>query len=342
MSHKTTLLVSLIFGGNLFSACDKPQVAPTSPSNETANYVVSTFAGSGQGGLFDAMGTSARFTGPTALAIDLQNNIYVLDAGNFSIRKITAGGMVTTLAGGQQGYADGNGAAAQFYNPNAIAADAAGNVYVAEETRIRKITSVGVVTTIAGSTTQGYADGVGSAALFNSINSITIDAQGNVIALDKSLPDNRIRMISPSGTVSTFTTVGIFSSAVVMDAQGNLFLLDAGILDYSIVKITPSKVSSRFATAPQGVGMTMSNGSIFLTGYKIEFNLNTASNLYGVYKINNGTTYTLLAGDTQAGFLDGNASNAQFSGAAGIVADAQGNLFVADRDNNRIRKVSRR
>ncbi len=342
MLYNTKVIASLILASNLFLSCDKTPVGPPAPGNETADYVVSTFAGSGQAGLFDALGTSARFTSPTALAIDFQNNIFVVDAGNFSIRKITAGGMVTTLAGGQQGYADGSGAAAQFYSPASIAADAAGNVYVADAARIRKITSVGVVTTIAGSTTQGYADGVGSAALFTSINSITVDPQGNVIALDKSLPDNRIRIVSPSGAVSTHTTVGMFSAQIAIDAMGNLFLYDAGILDFSIGKITPTKISTRYATAPQGIGMTITNGTIFLTGYKTELNPNAGANSYGVYKINAGTTYTLIAGDTRAGFLDGAASTAKFNNASGLVADTQGNLFIADRDNNRIRKVSRR
>lgn len=340
MSYTSLLSFSFILISSLFISCGKDPAGPVQQGNEAENYLVSTFAGSGQAGIFDALRTSARFTRPTALAIDLQDNLYVLDAGNFSIRKITSAGMVTTLAGGQQGYADGTGAAAQFYKPNSIAADASGNVYVAEETRIRKITAAGVVTTLAGSTTQGYTDGSGSAALFSSISSIILDAQGNVLALDKSLPTNRIRMISASGQVSTYTTVSIFSGGITIDAQGNLYVIDEAILDYSIVKITPAKVSSRFAISPRAIGITIFQGTIFLTGLKSD--LSSADTYYGVYKINPGSSYTLVAGEKRAGFLDGNATNAQFSGAAGIAADGQGNLFVADSENNRIRKVSRK
>ncbi len=339
MSYTYLLTSSLILAANLLLSCGKDPAGPKPPGNETSNYVVTTFAGSGQGGIFDASGTSARFTRPTALAIDIQNNIYVVDAGNFCIRKITSAGTVTTLAGGQQGYADGNNLAAQFYNPTSIAADVAGNIYVADETRIRKITAAGVVTTLAASTTPGYADGAGSAALFNVINSMAVNPQGNIVALEKSLPETRLRVISPAGDVSTFSTVSIYSKGIAIDAQGNLFMIDGAIGDNNIAKLSPAKVTSRFGPSPPAIGITSFQGTVFLTGIKSDF---TSADVYhGVYKVNPGV-YTLIAGETRSGFLDGAASDAKFNGAAGIVADAQGNLFIADGDNNRIRKVSRR
>ena len=173
------------------------------------------------------------------MAVDDDCNLYVTDADNFCIRKITPDGQVSTLAGsGDEGHADGLGTAASFMRPFAIAIDPAGTLYVTDEFRIRKITPEGAVTTLAGSGTRGSADGLGPAASFGDLSGLTVDAEGNVYAADSS----RIRKISPAGEVTTLAGNGIgfrkngigiaasfkFLSGIALDASGNLLVAEGG------------------------------------------------------------------------------------------------------------------
>ncbi len=131
--------------------------------------VVTTFAGSGAAALTDGTGTSAAFNGPFALVFDLSGNLIVADYLNHAVRKITPTGVVTTIAGnGTAGYVDATGSAARFFRPAGLAVDVAGNIFIcdAQNNRIRKISSTGVVTTLAGNNNAGSADGVGTAAQF--------------------------------------------------------------------------------------------------------------------------------------------------------------------------------
>lgn len=132
--------------------------------------VVTTFAGSGTAALTDGTGTAASFNGPFALAFDAAGNLIVADYLNHAVRKITPAGVVTTIAGnGTAGYVDATGAAARFNRPAGLAVDASGNIFICDavNNRIRKITASGVVTTLAGNSNSGSADGVGAAAEFN-------------------------------------------------------------------------------------------------------------------------------------------------------------------------------
>lgn len=154
--------------------------------------VVTTFAGS-TGGYAEGTGTAAQFDGPYGIAIDAAGALYVGDSANQRIRKITSSGVVTTFAGsGSVGDADGKGAAAQFNSPRGIALDTLGNVYVADYSnhRVRKINPTGTVTTLAGST-QGTAQGTGSAAQFNTPWDVTVDASGKVYVSER----HRIRKV---------------------------------------------------------------------------------------------------------------------------------------------------
>jgi sugar lactone lactonase YvrE len=209
--------------------------------------VVSTFAGGFQSSSgvnsADGFGPAAQFYNPNGIAIDSSGNLYVADTGNDTIRKITPNAGVTTLAGlpGQFGDTDGTGNAARFSSPLGVAVDAAGNVFVADSNNrvIRKITPAGVVTTLAGTAgTIGSADGNGPAAQFHEINGIAVDAGGNLYVTDSG---NTIRKITSAGVVTTLagtpntggTSDGTGAAAqfnlpygIAVDAAGDLFVTD--------------------------------------------------------------------------------------------------------------------
>jgi hypothetical protein len=173
--------------------------------------VVSTLAGSaGVTGSTDGTGAAARFSGTAGVAVDGAGNVYAAEFVNSTVRKITAAGVVTTLAGtaGVTGSADGTGAAARFNTPFGVATDSAGNVYVADTINhtIRKITPAGVVSTLAGTAgVTGSTDGTGAAARFNSPGGVAVDGAGNVYVADGS--NHTIRKITSAGVVSTVVGV---------------------------------------------------------------------------------------------------------------------------------------
>ena len=162
--------------------------------------MVVTLAGSSTSGYADGVGTYAQFNYPYGVAVDSSGNVYVADSENSRIRFITPSGTVTTLAGnGTSGFLDGVGTYAQFNRPRGVAVDSSGNVYVADTNnhRIRLITPNGTVTTLAGSGSNLYADGVGTNAKFSSPSDVAVDSSGNVYVADQY--NFRIRFITPSG-----------------------------------------------------------------------------------------------------------------------------------------------
>lgn len=155
-------------------------------------------------GLADGQGSAARFNTPSGIALDAQGNLYVADTGNHAIRKISAQGMVSTLAGnGSPGFADGTAAQARFNGPMGVAVAADGRVYVADtwNDRIRVIASDGTVTTLAGGAQPGWEDGPGAQARFDTPTDLKFDGHGNLWIAD--LQNNALRSIDGNGMVST-------------------------------------------------------------------------------------------------------------------------------------------
>lgn len=275
----------------------------------TPSGSVSTLAGNGKPGYKDGKGTAAQFDSPVGIAVDKNGFVYVADFVNNRIRKISPSGTVTTLAGdGAYGFADGEGAIAQFASPIGIAVAQQGIVYVTDldNNLIRKITADGIVSTFAGNGLQGTTDGEALTAQFFGPNGITIDEEGTIYIAEEG--NHNIRKITPDGNVSTIAGNGnpgyvngigteaqfMSPNGITVDKSGNLYVADW--FNNRIRKITPAgAVSTMAGSGPTGFG----------NGYK-----------------------------------DGDGQSARFNFPRGITMDNKGDFYVADQLNNRIRKIT--
>jgi hypothetical protein len=226
----------------------------------TPSGLVSTLAGHADGspGSADGTGSAASFHAPQAVAVDGAGSIYVADTANYTIRKITPEGSVTTLAGeaGLPGTANGTGSLARFSELGSLVVDGSTNVYVADYGTIRKVTPAGVVTTLAGRFgVYSTVDGAGSVALFNSPRDLAMDEVGGVIYVADG---PTIRRVTTSGVVTTLAGHGadggyvdgpadlarFDAEAIVLDGQGNLFAASLYVNNNSagvIRKVVPTR-----------------------------------------------------------------------------------------------------
>ncbi|MEW5852610.1 MAG: NHL repeat-containing protein [Myxococcota bacterium] len=163
---------------------------------------VTTLAGSVRG-FNNGPGAEALFALPSSAAVDSRGRVIVADTDNAKIRSIDADGVVGTAAGSTAGHADGSAPTARFNAPGGVAADGAGNIYIADTDNhlIRKLAANGQVSTLAGSGEPGSCDGVGAEAAFRFPRGVAVDADGNVYVADTL--NHLIRKITPDGTVST-------------------------------------------------------------------------------------------------------------------------------------------
>ena len=271
-----------------------------------------TLAGSDIFGYDDGTGTTARFDSPSGVAVDNDGNVYVADTRNNRIRKITPEGVVSTLAGSTKGYQDGAGAVAQFYEPAGVAVDSAGNVYVADNWnhRIRKISPEGVVSTLAGSGPTGagqggFADGDGTKAQFNKPTGVAVGSDGNVYVTEDG--SARIRKINPEGVVSTL----------------------AGSDSYGYQDGTGTAARFSFLSS-----VTVdSSGNVYVTEFYSS----------RIRRISSEGVVSTIAGSRrdigEQGYQDGPGNMARFNNPTGVAVDSDGNLYVADYGNHRIRKI---
>ncbi len=268
--------------------------------------MVSTLAGS-TAGFADGAGAAAKFRRPCGMCIDQQGNLYVTDAGNHMVRKVTPAGVVTRVAGNVvEGYEDGPGLNAKFFSPEHVCIDKQGNLYVAENNnyKIRKINTAGVVSTVAGST-WGYQDGAALSAKFYSPRGLAVDNDGNIYVSDYF--NQKIRRISTAGIVSTVagSTMGYQDGTgagvqfegprgMVIDAKGNIYLVEDRI--HTVRVMTPAGVVTTLSGNPRS--------------------------------------------DNPYGLVDGPAKDARWRTPMDICLDARGNMYVADFNNSAIRKIT--
>jgi sugar lactone lactonase YvrE len=330
----------------------------------TAAGVVNTLAGSPSAGSIDGPALSARFYSPQSVAEDASGNLYVADAQNSTIRKITLTGVVSVLAGstGVFGSADNTGTNAQFSGPQGVALDSSGNIYVANtgNSTIRKITAGGVVTTLAGiAGNPGNADGTGTNAQFNAPQGIAVDSAANIYVADTW--NHTIRKITPGGVVSTLAGfAGAFGSAdgatnnarfngpvgVTVNQSGNLFVTDYN--NDTIRQVTPAGVVSTLAgwAGIWGSSDGANSSALFFAPSGIA--VDNATNLYVADSGNhtlrklapsgaNWLVTTVAGSPGVSGSSDGAGANARFYNPSGVVVNGAGYLFVADWGNNAIR-----
>jgi len=304
MTIKNTLLAFL-------SAC---LLLPLIGSSQNTVF---TYAGSGFPGYIDGDSTNASFNFPRGIAIDPTGNVYVVDGNNHVIRKISTTGTVSTFAGtpNMPGYQDGPADSAQFNDPFNICIDPNGNFYVSDfqNHRIRKIDTNGMVTTVAGSGIDGWRDGMADSAQFNYPRGICVDDAGNLYVGDSW--NHRIRKIDTNGMVTTFAgynpTIGVQTVGSFMDGP-----------DTTARFYTPTEVS-----------------------------IDSANNVYVADAFNhrirkitpNGIVSTVAgsgaSGPMAGGFQNGPGVQAMFDTPTAVHATLEGDLFVGDGSNHRIRRI---
>jgi serine/threonine protein kinase, bacterial len=332
-----------------------------------SGVAVGTFAGSlsGTAGNANGTGTAATFSAPAGVAVDSSGNVYVAEYGNNDIRKITPDAVVTLFAGsssGTSGSANGTGSAASFWNPTGVAVDSSGNVYVADESNneIRMITPAGVVTTFAGSTTAGNANGTGTGASFNAPNGIAIDSSGNLWVTDSL--NNEIRKITTPGAVVTTPygngtagrTNGTGTSAefdvptaiAVDPTSGNLFVADTDNNEIREIDVSTNAVSLFAGSSTGAAGSNNATGNAATFDHPSGIAIDSAGNLfvadtknYEIRMLTPAAVVTTYAGSTSYGYVNGSSSAAEFNFPFGIANDS-GTLYVGDDVNNAIRVIA--
>jgi len=344
--------------------------------------IINTVAGGGGGcgGQTDSVGdgcpaSSASLLNPTGTALDSAGNLYIADIDNQRVRKVDTNGNITTVAGtGTMGYNGDNipATSAQLSDPEAVAVDGAGNLYIADRFnyRVRKVDTSGNITTVAGTGTTGYnGDGIpASTAQLNQPTGLALDGAGNLYIAD--FTGQRVRKVDTSGTITTLAgngTEGYIDNvaatsgevanpnSVALDSAGNLYISDS--YNCLIREVTAATGTiTTVAGTTTGAGTSANCGSSGDGGAATAAELSSpygvavdsAGDIYiadfdnqRVRKVNGAGTINTVAGTGTAGSGGdgGPATSAGFFAPDAVTVDPAGNLYIADEGNGRIRKV---
>jgi len=279
-------------------------VDPTGPGGEASATVI-TFAGTGDAGFQNGPANQAQFHFPRNLLLDDKGNLYISDDLNAAIRIINSDDEVSTFAGtGERGHRDGPKDQAMFFSPNGMAIHQNGDIFLADRNnhRIRRISIEGEVTTYAGNGARFSIDGAAASASFELPDGLVIDSEGNVIIAD--MDGNRIRKITPDQQVTTIAGSGEFGFA-----EGN-----------------GTEASFRWPTSIAIDG----DGNIFIS--------DTRNHM--IRKLAPNGDVTVVAGNGERGYANGEALQAQFHDPHGLAIANDGTIYVAESQGNRIRKIS--
>ena len=336
---------------------------------------ITTMAGSG-GVAFDGGGYSgdsgpaieAQLSWPADVTVDGAGNLYIADTANRRIRRVDANGTITTIAGtGFMGYSGDGGPAieAEFSRPRAVASDNSGNLYIADTAnhRIRRVDAMGVIATIAGTGRRGYS-GEGGPAVEADLSwpeGLTLDSTGNLYIADSG--NHRVRRVDGTRTINTVAGTGevgyigdgglgveaqlVQPEDVAVDEAGNLYIADRS--SHRIRRVdsagTITTVAGTGRAGYSGDGGPAVDAQLSLPkGVAVDAsgNLYIADSFYHrIRRVDSAGTITTIAGTGRAGYSGdgGPAIEAQLRSPYGMAVDGAGNLYIADRDNHRIRRV---
>src|SRR5271157_293376 len=334
----------------------------------TSGGTISTVAGNGKYSYSGDSGqaTSAQLNTPQAVASDSSGNLYIADTVNNAVRKVTAAGVISTIAGNGTAGSGGDGgaaASAQLHSPQGIAVDASGNIYVADtqNARVRKISN-GAINTVAGSGTAGFGgdSGAATSAQLNIPAGLAVDGAGNLYIADFS--NNRVRKVTPGGTITTLAGNGLAGYAgdggpatgaqlttpmgVATDSSGNVYIADTG--NNAVRMVNSSGIISTVA----GNGLAGYSGDggqaiLAMVGSPTGVAVDPSGNLYisdgslRVRKVYSSGFITTIAVTGARGYYGdgGVALFATMNGPAGIALASNGNLYIADSGNGAVREL---
>ncbi len=339
------------------------------------------FAGNGRAGNSGDGGAAAaaQLNFPMGIAMDAAGNVFVADRDASVVRKISAGGIITTVAGnGTRGFSGDGGAAvsAQLNGPFGVAVDAAGNLYIADTNNqvVRQVSPNGTISTVAGTGTPGPLGDGGAArnAWLDGPEAVAVDAEGNLYIADTF--NGRIRRVGTDGTISTVAgrgSIGIFGgdggpaknaalslpTDVAVDRAGNLYIADFGNTKIRLVSNgTITTVAGKYSGAPRSEGQTAvnarlegptgvavdSSGTIYFVEAGIGSSTGLALGDYKVWKVTSAGVLTTFAGNGIPNFSrDGTLATAtQLNSPSGVAVGASGVLYISDTQNQRVRAIT--